>query len=99
MCMEGLHQAAVTVSLEGAYDISSRDTLRRLLAPAEGADQAVIDLSGVTYAGTTLLNALLNLRKRMRKHGTQGAIRLVGSSANIRKVLTITRLDRVFEVA
>lgn len=96
--MEGLHQAAVTVSLQGAYDISSRNTLRRVLAPAEAADQAIIDLSAVTYAGTTLINALLNLRKRMRKHGREGVIRLVGSSANIRRVLTITRLDRVFEV-
>ncbi|HET9096972.1 MAG TPA: STAS domain-containing protein [Candidatus Baltobacteraceae bacterium] len=97
--MEGLHQAAVTVSLKGEYDINSRNALRRLLASAEGADQAIIDLSAVTYAGTTLINALLNLRKRMRKQGREGAIRLVGSSANIRKVLTITRLDRVFEVA
>lgn len=97
--MEGLHQAAVTVSLQGAYDISSRNALRRMLAQAEEADQAIIDISAVTYAGTTLINALLNLRKSMRKHGHEGAIRLVGSSANIRKVLTITRLDRVFEVA
>lgn len=97
--MERSHQAAITVSLKGEYDISSRNALRRLLASAEDADQAIIDLSAVTYAGTTLINALLNLRKRMRKQGREGAIRLVGSSANIRKVLTITRLDRVFEIA
>lgn len=97
--MKGLQQAVVTVFLQGAYDISSRNALRRLLAGAQDSDRAIIDLSAVTYAGTTLINALLGLRKRMRKHGGEGAIRLVGSSANIRKVLTITRLDRVFEVA
>lgn len=97
--MEGLHQAAVTISLQGAYDISSRERLRRVLLPAERADRAVIDLSQVTYAGTTLLNALIHLRKRMRAHGRPGAIRLVGSNAGIRRVLTITRLDGVFEVA
>lgn len=97
--MEGLHQAAVTISLQGAYDVSSSDALKRMLAPAERADQAVIDLSGVTYAGTTLLNALLNLRKSMRKHGNDGTIRLTGSNPNIRRVLTITRLDRVFDIA
>lgn len=97
--MEGLHQAAVTISLQGAYDISSREDLRRLLAPAEQADAAIIDLSGVTYAGTTLLNALLHLRQCMRNHGNRGEIRLVGSSASIRKILTITCLDSVFEVA
>lgn len=97
--MEALHQAAVIVSLQGAYDINSGNALRRLLATGEAADQVVVDLSAVTYAGTTLINALLNLRKNMRKHGSSGAIRLIGSSANIRRVLTITRLDRVFEVA
>lgn len=97
--MEGLHQAAVTISLQGAYDISSREDLRRLLAPAEQADAAVIDLSNVTYAGTTLLNALLHLRKCMRDRGNRGAIRLVGSSESIRRILTVTRLDNVFEIA
>jgi len=97
--MEALEQAAVLVSLEGDFDISSRDTLRKLLARAEQADTAVIDLSGVTYAGTTLLNALLSLRKRMRLHGREGAIRLVGSSTHMRKLLTITALDRLFDVA
>jgi len=97
--MEALELAAVLVSLDGDFDISSRDTLRKLLAKAEQADAAVIDLSGVTYAGTTLLNALISLRKRMRLHGREGAIRLVGSSAHMRKLLTITALDRVFEVA
>lgn len=96
--MDGYHQAAVTISLQGALDITARETLRRQLSKAENADQAIIDLSGVTYAGTTLLNALLGLRKHMRAHGTPGAIRLVGTSAHIRKVLTITNLDRVFEV-
>ena len=97
--MGGLNPAAITISLEGAYDISSRDALRRLFAPVERADAAIIDLSAVTYADTTLLNALLNLRERMRARGNNGAIRLVGSSANMRKILTITRLDRLFEVA
>lgn len=97
--MEGLHPAAVTVFLRGEFDINSRDSLRRQLARAERADAAVIDLSGVTYAGTTLFNALIALKKSMRKHGGEGEIRLVGSSPHVRKLLTITCLDRLFEVA
>lgn len=97
--MEALNQAALRISLQGAYDMSSGEALRRQLAPAERADAVTIDLTGVTYAGTTLLNALVTLRKRMRGRGNSGAIRLVGGSAGIRKVLTITRLDQVFDVA
>lgn len=96
--MEGLHLAAVTVSLQGEFDISSRESLKRQLAEAAKADSAVIDLSGVTYAGTTLLNALIALKKTMRKHGAEGEIRIVGSSPHLRKLLTITCLDRLFEV-
>lgn len=87
------------VSLKGVYDINSRDALRRLLAPAETAEEAIIDLSGVTYAGTTLFNALISLHKKMRNRGNTGAIRLVGSSAHVRRLLTITCLDHLFEVA
>jgi len=35
----------------------------------------------------------------MRLHGREGAIRLVGSSTHMRKLLTITALDRLFDVA
>lgn len=97
--MKPFQKGAVTVSLEGAFDISSRQALKRLLARAEMADAAVIDISGVTYAGTTLFNELIALQKSMRKHGSAGAIRIVGSSAYMRKLLTVTRLDRLFEVA
>lgn len=96
--MQGLQQAAVTVSLQGAFDITSREALRRQLSKAEKAQEAIIDVSGVTYAGTTLFNALIVLHKNMRKHGSEGAIRIIGSSAHVRKLLTITCLDHIFEV-
>lgn len=97
--MKGSNKSAVALSLEGAFDVSSLPALRRLLAEAERADEAVIDISRVTYAGTTLFNALIGLHKTMRRHGGSGAIRLVGSSAHMRRLLAVTSLDRLFEVA
>lgn len=97
--MDALCEAAATVSLQGALDITASEALKRELLPLETADRAVIDLSRVTYAGTTLLNALLALRKSMKQHGARGGIRLVGASPHVRRLLTITNLDRVFEVA
>jgi anti-anti-sigma factor len=97
--MKGSNLSAVALSLEGAFDVSSVSALRRLFAPAERADTVVIDLSGVTYAGTTLFNALIRLRKSMRQHGGAGAIRLVGASSHMRRLLAVTSLDRLFEVA
>jgi anti-anti-sigma factor len=97
--MEALHEGPVSISLHGAYDISSDEALRRLLSVAERAREAVIDLSDVSYAGTTLLNALLDLRARMCAHGTTGTIRLIGCNPQLRRILRITRLDRVFDIA
>jgi anti-anti-sigma factor len=96
--MPVFHEALVTIALRGAYDISSADALRRALSRGIYADTVIVDVSAVTYAGTTLLNALLDLRARMREHGSAGVIRLVGSSASLRRILSITRLDRVFDV-
>jgi anti-anti-sigma factor len=97
--MEALHKGAVTVSLRGDFDISSARALAQLLAEAEDADAAIIDVSNVTYAGTTLFNALIALHNTMRRRGGKGSIRIVGSSAHMRRLLTITCLDDLFEVA
>jgi anti-anti-sigma factor len=97
--METLHRGVVSVSLQGEFDVSSGRKLRQILSRAEFADAAIVDISNVTYAGTTLFNALIALRESMRKHGGEGAIRIVGSSAHMRRLLTITCLDHLFEVA
>jgi anti-anti-sigma factor len=91
-------EATIRIALSGAYDISSSDSLRYLLAAGERAAGVIVDVSGVTYAGTTLLNALLHLRSRMRANGKEGVIRLAGTSPQLRKILRITHLDRVFDV-
>jgi anti-anti-sigma factor len=97
--MEALQKGAIALSLEGAFDVSSQLALKRQLSVAERADAAIIDISQVTYAGTTLFNALIALRKAMRRHGGTGAIRLTGTNAHMRKLLAVTCLDRLFEVA
>jgi anti-anti-sigma factor len=97
--MAASEQTAVTIALRGALDINSREALRRQLSAAQNADQVVIDLSNVTYAGTTLINALLALRQNMRRRGTSGRIRLIGADAQLRKILAITCLDSIFDVA
>jgi anti-anti-sigma factor len=97
--MHTLDRGVVTISLDGDIDVCSRRKLRQLLSQAEFADAAIVDISNVTYAGTTLFNALIALRESMRRHGGEGAIRIVGSSAHMRRLLTITCLDHLFEVA
>src|SRR5579884_2653958 len=96
--MPVLPEASIRIALSGAYDISSTESLRYLLAAGERAASVIVDVSGVTYAGTTLLNALLHLRSRMREQGKEGVIRLAGANAQLQKILRITHLDRVFVV-
>ena len=90
---------SVIIALDGELDISREADLERALARAEWADCAILDLSKVSFASTTLLNAVLRLHKKMRAHGRTGAIRIVGCAPNVRRIFRLTRLDTLFEVA
>jgi anti-anti-sigma factor len=90
---------AVVIALHGELDISRESDLDRALAGAEWANRATLDLSRVSFASTTLLNAVLRLRRKMRGHGRAGAIRIVGCAPHVRRIFRLTRLDTLFEVA
>lgn len=87
----------VKLRLAGEYDISRREELEQLLAPAYGARAAVIDVSDVTYFDSTALTCLIRLRKRMMEGGSAN-IRIVGAKPQIRRIFTLTNLERVFEL-
>jgi anti-anti-sigma factor len=88
----------ITITLEGEIDISREFELERTLQPAQWADRATLDFSNVSFASTTLINAVVRLHNHMRKHGRAGIIRIVGCKPHIKRVLTLARLDTVFEI-
>lgn len=93
-----LREDGPTIYLEGEIDISRQGDLERLLRPAERSDSATLDFTRVSFASTTLLNAVIRLHNHMREHGGAGKIRIVGCAPHVRRVLTLTHLDSVFEI-
>ncbi len=63
-------------------------------ANREGCRQLVLDLSGVSYASSTMLQELVVLRRRMQSKG--GELTLVHVDSDVREVLATTKLDQQF---
>ena len=70
---------------------------QRLLAViSAGAQNVVIDLSGVDFIDSTGLGVLMGAAKRVRSAG--GDIRLVTAGSRLAELIELTRLDRVLDV-
>jgi len=61
-----------------------------------GEQNYVIDLSGVTFMDSSGLAALARLYKRIRIG--QGDVRLCGLRGEMRRIIELTRFDRVFDI-
>ena len=86
------------LTVTGEIDMATAPRFRqRLLALiGGGAQNLVIDLSGVDYIDSTGLGVLMGGAKRVR--GAGGDIRLVTAGARLTDLIELTRLDRVLDV-
>jgi len=84
--------------------IPSREThfalateLRRQLFDfiAAGERRLLIDLSRCEYLDSTLLGVLVGAARKL--HAVNGALKLTGVHRNVRRLLQLTNLNRVFE--
>lgn len=84
--------------MTGEIDMATAPRFRqRLLAViAAGAQNVVIDLSGVDFIDSTGLGVLMGAAKRVRSAG--GDIRLVMAGTRLAELIELTRLDRVLDV-
>ena len=82
------------VELAAANAAGVRDDIRAALSPAHTALE--IDLSQVTFLDSSGLGALISLQKALRSQN--GTVRLINPAANVRQILELTRLHRVFEI-
>lgn len=86
------------LTVTGEIDMATAPRFRqRLLAViSDGAQNVVIDLSGVDFIDSTGLGVLMGAAKRVRIAG--GDIRLVMTGSRLADLIEITRLDRVLDV-
>lgn len=87
----------LTVAVAGRVTIDSSPQLRSVLIGLlrQGAASAlVIDLSGVSYLDTSGVATLIEASKIAHEHSAP--LRLVGVSGELKTIMDLTGLDRVF---
>ncbi|HWC33117.1 MAG TPA: STAS domain-containing protein [Actinomycetota bacterium] len=84
------------LALEGEIDLYTAPKLKEQISELVATDRAqlVVDLSRVEFLDSTGLGVLIGGLKRAREKG--GELALAGATEPVRKVLSITGLDKVF---
>jgi anti-anti-sigma factor len=89
----------VTVTVSGALDVTTlprvRDALERAVAGRPG--RLVVDLSACTFVDASALAVLLDLHRRTSRFG--GVLTLRGCCPRVLRLLSLTGLRRVFDLA
>jgi anti-sigma B factor antagonist len=86
------------LELQGEIDLYTAPKLKEQIADlvGQGRTRLVVNLSGVAFLDSTGLGVLIGGLKRCREQG--GSLALAGPGEPVRKVLTITGLDKVFPI-
>jgi anti-sigma B factor antagonist len=80
----------------GRLDVAGAPALRDAIGEAvrNGPPKVVIDMEGVSFVDSTGLGSVIAALKQIR--GSQGELRLAAPNQQVRVVLELTTLDRVF---
>ena len=87
-----------TVTVQGEIDLLEAAQLREQLLKLvdTGSTSLIVDLTGVTFIGSTGIGALIAGHNRVREVG--GTLTLRGPSRSVLRVMEITALDKVFPI-
>jgi len=90
--------AGITVVMpSGRLDVAGAPTLKAAIGDVikdDGPPRLVIDLEGVSFVDSTGLGSVIAALKLVR--GSKGDLRLAAPNQQVRVVLELTTLDRVF---
>jgi anti-sigma B factor antagonist len=89
--------AGVTVvAPSGRLDVAGAPTLKAAIGEAvkNGTPRLIIDMEGVSFVDSTGLGSVIAALKLVR--GSKGDLRLAAPNQQVRVVLELTTLDRVF---
>lgn len=88
----------VIAEFAGEFDVAQSERLSDALAVVADADEVILDFSNVSYMDSTMLNALIALRRRRAENGHHEHIAIEGASEMARRLFTITHLDKMFDL-
>ncbi len=92
------HDGVLEVSVRGELDAENVEDVLAFFQEREGKDEKriVLDLSELEYVDSSGLGVFVRIMKVRRNSG--GDVRIAAPTAEVRKVLELTRLNRVFEI-
>jgi len=90
------HSSLEVVQLSGELDIDRREAVAAALSAAAPPRPALVDLSDVSYADSTIISELLRFRSRAERGGQRIAI-LVGAS-RVARLLEYAGLKEAFAI-
>ncbi|MDY3002676.1 STAS domain-containing protein [Romboutsia timonensis] len=86
------------VSLQGELDLSTADKLKEHLYNL--ADEKILDmkinLENLDYIDSTGLGAMIGVLKKLKTDNKE--IYIINPKSNVKKIFTITGLDKIFKV-
>lgn len=94
--VRGRWRVGVIVQLRGELDVASAELLTAVLDSCLGRRAVYLDLAGLTFLDCAGLGAILAAAEQQRRCG--GRLALLQPSVRIRKLLQLTRADRVVSI-
>ncbi len=83
------------VRISGDVDVFSEDALKQLERELEATPNVVIDVENMRYVDTAFLRFLLRVRQQPNK-GERSSVRILHATRQLRRVMEVTGLSRVF---
>ncbi len=85
----------LTISVQGRFDFSAHKEFRASYVETE-VGRFVVDLADATYLDSSALGMLLLLRDHAG--GDDADIEIVNCNTEVRKILTISNFEQLFEI-
>jgi anti-anti-sigma factor len=91
-----LTAGGAVLALNGEFDLSQRDSLKRAFDAIQNERCVVVDVAKTAFIDSTVLGSLLRLRGDVIRNG--GSFVLVSPSVMVQRLLDITMLTTLFDV-
>lgn len=87
----------LTISVEGRFDFSAHKDFRSAYESLEEKPQGfLVDMGAANYIDSSALGMLLLLRDHAG--GDQDSVAIINCSSDVRKILTISNFDQLFNI-
>ncbi|NRB37524.1 MAG: STAS domain-containing protein [Pseudomonadales bacterium] len=87
----------LNIGIDGRFDFSSHQDFRKAYEESNDAlDKYVVDMNATTYLDSSALGMLLLLRDHAG--GDHANIRIINCNDDVKKILTISNFEQLFEI-